>query len=143
VQTVSKSSVPVVSIPARRAALARPVTAQPRAQMVPDSIPNVRHQHDHVDPRIWQRSDMRAFLAHRDIAAVYRLLQRHGVSQRAIAARTGQSQSEISEIIAGRRRVVSYEVLLRIAEGLDLPRGWMGMAYTYEEPRQLSAWESC
>jgi hypothetical protein len=34
---------------------------------------------------------MRAALAERDVAAVYRLLQRHGVSQRQIAALTGQA----------------------------------------------------
>jgi transcriptional regulator with XRE-family HTH domain len=72
---------------------------------------------------------MRRYLAARDIGSVYRLLQRFGMSQRAIAARTGQSQSEISEIIAGQRRVVSYDVLERIAIGLDVPRGWMGLAY--------------
>ena len=72
---------------------------------------------------------MRRFLAARDIRAVYRLLQQCGVSQRAIAARTGQSQSEISEIIAGLRRVNSYALLERIAMGLDIPRGWMGLAY--------------
>ena len=43
--------------------------------------------------------------------------------------RTGQSQSEISEIIARGRKVHSYELLVRIAEGLDVPRGWMGLEY--------------
>jgi transcriptional regulator with XRE-family HTH domain len=78
-----------------------------------------------------EREDMRRFLAARDIGWVYRLLQRSGVSQRAIAARTGQSQSEISEIIAGYRQVVSYELLERIALGLGVPRGWMGLAYDH------------
>ena len=72
---------------------------------------------------------MRQLLAVHDIAGVYRLLHRHGVSQRAIAARTGQSQSEISEIVARHRQVHSYEVLVRIAEGLGIPRGWMGLSY--------------
>ena len=71
---------------------------------------------------------MREALAVRDIGAVYRLLQRFGVAQRRIAALTDQSQSEVSEIIAGRRVVVSYDVLVRIAEGLGVPRGWMGLA---------------
>ena len=71
---------------------------------------------------------MRRALATRDIATVFRLLQRYGVSQRRIAAFTGQSQSEISEILGG-RRVVSYEVLVRIAEGLDVPRGHLGLAH--------------
>ena len=72
---------------------------------------------------------MRAALAARDIAAVFRLLQRVGVSQRRIAALTGQSQSEISEILAG-RQVVSYDVLTRIADGLGVARGSSGWPTT-------------
>ena len=72
--------------------------------------------------------EFRMALARRDIQLVVRLLQRHGLSQRRIAALTGQSQSEISEILAG-RRVTNYHVLVRIADGLGVPRGWMGLAY--------------
>ncbi len=78
---------------------------------------------------------MRKCLADRDIAGVFRLLQRYGMSQRAIAARTGQSQSEVSEIIAGRRQVVSYDLLVRISEGLAVPRGWMGLAFDVDTAR--------
>lgn len=133
-KTVSKSHIRVASVPARRPGVTRSVTTRRRATIVLDSVPEVHHQRDHVDPTVWRRPDMRGFLARRDIAAVYRLLNRYGVSQRAIAARTGQSQSEVSEIIAGRRNVVSYEVLLRISEGFDLPRGWMGLAYDPPAP---------
>jgi transcriptional regulator with XRE-family HTH domain len=71
---------------------------------------------------------MRRALAVRDMRGVYRLLQRYGVSQRAIAMRTGQSQSEVSDILAG-RKVFSYDLLVRIAEGLGVPRGWLGLMY--------------
>ncbi len=71
---------------------------------------------------------MRAMLAVRDIGEVYRALTNLGVSQRQIAALTGQSQSEVSEILAG-RRVVAYDVLVRIAEGLGIPRELMGLSY--------------
>lgn len=71
---------------------------------------------------------MRAALAARDISTVYRLLRRVGVSQRQIAAMTGQSQSEVSEILKG-RQVMAYDVLARIADGLGIPRGYMGLAY--------------
>jgi transcriptional regulator with XRE-family HTH domain len=71
---------------------------------------------------------MLAALAVRDVAAVYRLLQKHGVSQRQIAALTGQSQSEISEILGG-RKVIAYDLLVRIAEGLGVDRGLMGLAH--------------
>src|SRR5436309_9674433 len=70
----------------------------------------------------------RRALAARDVSAVYRLLTESGISQRQIAHMTGQSQSEVSEIVKG-RRVMAYDVLVRIAEGLGVQRGSMGLAY--------------
>ena len=70
----------------------------------------------------------RRALADRDIGTVYRLLNAAGVSQRDIAELTGQSQSEVSEILTG-RRVMGYDVFVKIAKGLDIPRGFMGLAY--------------
>lgn len=70
----------------------------------------------------------RRALAQRDIAAIYRLLTQADISQRQIAQLTGQSQSEVSEVLNG-RWVMAYDVLLRIAQGLDVPRAWMGLAY--------------
>ncbi|WP_205660516.1 helix-turn-helix transcriptional regulator [Amycolatopsis antarctica] len=71
---------------------------------------------------------MRDALAAREISTVYRLLRRVGISQRQIAAMTGQSQSEVSEILKG-RQVMAYDVLARISDGLGVPRGYMGLAY--------------
>jgi transcriptional regulator with XRE-family HTH domain len=84
-----------------------------------------------IDPAVWERPAMSAALAARDVAAIFRLLQNIGVSQRRIAAMTGQSQSEISEILAA-RQVMAYDVLARIADGLGIPRGKMGLAYDSE-----------
>src|SRR3954464_11016232 len=81
-----------------------------------------------VTPEVWDQQEMRDALARRDISSVYRLLRRHGVSQRQIAALTGQSQSEVSEILKG-RQVMAYDVLARISDGLGIPRGYMGLAY--------------
>jgi transcriptional regulator with XRE-family HTH domain len=90
---------------------------------------NVIGSHDHpVAAETWQQREMRAALAARDVSTVYRLLRRVGVSQRQIAAMTGQSQSEVSEILKG-RQVMAYDVLARIADGLGIPRGFMGLAY--------------
>lgn len=83
-----------------------------------------------INPSVWGHPEMRAALATRDIATVFRLLQRAGISQRRIAALTGQSQSEISEIRGG-RQVMAYDVLARIADGLGVPRGAMGLAYDH------------
>lgn len=55
--------------------------------------------------------EARKALAARDIATVYRILYRDGLSQGEIARRTGQSQSEVSEILHGGRQVRNVEVL--------------------------------
>ena len=68
-------------------------------------------------------------MAARDVQTVFAVLGSMGVSQRRIAALVGQSQSEISEIRAG-RRVKSVDVIERIADGLGTPRGWWGLAHT-------------
>ena len=81
-----------------------------------------------IDPALYQRDDVRRILTERDIAALYRALKDEGVTQRTIAALTGQSQSEVSEILAG-RRVLAYDVLVRIAAGLGIPRELMGLSY--------------
>lgn len=81
-----------------------------------------------IDPATWDQPGMRVALAHRDIAAVYRLLTGAGVSQRRIAELTGMGASEVSEVLAG-RQVQSVVVLERIADGLGVPRGWLGLAH--------------
>lgn len=81
-----------------------------------------------IDPALWNEPEMRAALARRDIPTVYRLVNQSGVSQRTIAKLTGQQQSEVSEILKG-RMVIFYDVLVRIADGLGIPRGRMGLAY--------------
>jgi len=81
------------------------------------------------DQALWERPEMRAVLAARDVTRMYRLLQRQGYSQQRIAAMTGQSQPQVSAIIHG-RRIMAYDVLSRIADGLNIPRGYLGLAYT-------------
>ncbi len=90
---------------------------------------NVLPANDPIDPRLWERPQMRVALARHDISEVYRLLGAAGVSQRRIAALTGQNQSEISDITQG-RQVQAYDLLARIADGLGVPRGYMGLAFT-------------
>lgn len=81
-----------------------------------------------VDSSIFAQPEMVRALATRDITAVYRLLVKHGVSQRYIAELVGQTPSEVSEIVNG-HQVQSYDVLVRIAGGLAVSRGAMGLAY--------------
>jgi transcriptional regulator with XRE-family HTH domain len=79
------------------------------------------------DPATFEGEEMRAALAARDVALVYRLLRQRGVTQREIARRTGQSQSEVSDILKG-RTVRDVTVLERIADGLGIARARMRLA---------------
>ncbi len=82
-----------------------------------------------VGPEWYQRPEVRPVLASRNIGALYRLLGNDaGLTQRQIAAYTGQSQSEVSEIFKG-RRVIAYDVHERIATGLGIPPELMGMSW--------------
>jgi transcriptional regulator with XRE-family HTH domain len=86
---------------------------------------------DPIDPVLYQRDDLRRVLAGWDIAALYRFLNDHTkLTQREIAARTGQNQSEVAEILAGRRGpVVNHHVLRRLAGGLNIPAEMMGLSW--------------
>jgi len=71
---------------------------------------------DSFDRALWEDEDIRAALRARDIGAVYRHLRRLGFSQRHLGRLTGQSQSEVSEILRG-RQVVNVWVIERIGDG--------------------------
>jgi transcriptional regulator with XRE-family HTH domain len=90
---------------------------------------------DKIDPVFFNTNEVRAALAARDVGTVYQLLQRIGVTQRRIAGLTGQSQSEVNEILHQGRRVLNVEVLERIADGLGVPREWMGVGYGQHKPQ--------
>jgi transcriptional regulator with XRE-family HTH domain len=82
---------------------------------------------------------MRQACTDRDISVIFRLLTEGGMQQRQIAQLVSMSQSEVSEILSG-RKVMGYSVLLRVAEGLGIPRGLMGLAYdegTEPEPDEV------
>lgn len=81
-----------------------------------------------LNPELLNLPSLRDALFHRDITTVYKILVREGIPQRHIAELVDQSQSEVSEIING-RQVMGYDLLVRICEGLGIPRGAMGLAY--------------
>ena len=75
-----------------------------------------------VPEHLWKTDSMLDALAVRDIARVFRLIQRETrVSQTHLGVATGLSQAEVSEIISGGRRVGSIDVLTRISTGLCMP----------------------
>ena len=95
---------------------------------------------DPLGPEFLDDDEVGAALAARDIGALYRLLKRLGASQRQIARLTGQSQSEVSAIVGG-REVLNVRVLERIADGLGIPRAWMGLSYGEKGPDLTSVAE--
>ncbi len=77
---------------------------------------------------MWWRADMREALRARDIGTVYRLvLEATGMSQHRLANLVGQAQSEVCEILKG-RRVKDISVLERIADRLGIPRELMSLS---------------
>ncbi|MFI6285530.1 helix-turn-helix domain-containing protein [Streptomyces sp. NPDC051018] len=83
------------------------------------------------DP-VWERADVRQALRARDVAALFRYVQRYsGVSQARIGTAVGMTQGRVNEIVNGRREVSRLDVYERIADGLSLPddaRHLLGLA---------------
>ena len=85
-----------------------------------------------VDPEwwssgFWNGRPISESLRRRDVTAVFRFLHARGVSYGRIAALVGVSSNRAAEIAKGVRQVTAYEVLERIADGLNIPRPAMGL----------------
>jgi formylglycine-generating enzyme required for sulfatase activity len=80
---------------------------------------------------------MKEILRRRDVADLFGFLSSRGWSRSAIAAATGLSESRVRAVRQRQQYIASYEVLERIAEGLGIARGLMGLAYTEIEAERL------
>ncbi|GAA1801429.1 hypothetical protein GCM10009682_24170 [Luedemannella flava] len=86
-------------------------------------------------PAAWWRTELiegqpaRDVVAARDIGAMLRFLRANGATVLGLSIATGLSETRVRAILSGAQRVTSYEVLERIATGLGIPRGVMGLAY--------------
>ncbi|MFI7077139.1 helix-turn-helix domain-containing protein [Micromonospora sp. NPDC049903] len=93
-------------------------------------------QMTHPDQSWWDEPAMRSALGRRDVGQIFMLLnRRHGMTQRRIAELAGFAASEVYEITRG-RQVMAYDVLVRIAEGLGIPRKLMGLGYGTESTQE-------
>jgi transcriptional regulator with XRE-family HTH domain len=109
---------------------------------VPDGHPEV-DVGTKIDPRWWDQGfldgqPVRDILAERDIGRLFRFLNRRGFSRAAIAALTGVSETRVRQIWSSRQQVSSYDVLERIAGGLHIPRGYLGLAYAGDDHQSAS-----
>ncbi len=87
------------------------------------------------DRATWQGQPLRDLLAERAVGPVFRFLHSRGWSYAAIAEATGLGAGRVSEIANHNRAVTSYDVLARVAEGLQIPRSRMGLGYGDDAPR--------
>ena len=88
-----------------------------------------------INPHIWQRPELQDAVADQDFRVIFGYLTRHeGWSQHQLAKLLGRSQSEISEIMSG-RKVQMYGVLVDFAKRLSIPRGSLGVAYCQDLER--------
>lgn len=85
-------------------------------------------RHDEEIGALLSTGAARRALGRRDVVQVYRLLIEGGISRELIAELTGQHVSEVAEVLAG-NQVDDYDVLVRIAAGLGLPRAVMGVSF--------------
>lgn len=87
-----------------------------------------------VDPSWWSGGSFEGrsvldVLKDRDVGAVFRFLKARGWSRAAIAGATGLTETRVRAISQGKQQITSYEVLERIAEGLRIERGLIGLAF--------------
>ncbi|MER7273494.1 hypothetical protein ABT369_03460 [Dactylosporangium sp. NPDC000244] len=85
-----------------------------------------------IDPAWWNADDidgvaMRKALAERDIQAIFNFLHRRGWSWAAIAQATDIGEQRVREIAGGKRRIENYDVYVRVAVGLNIPRDYLGV----------------
>jgi transcriptional regulator with XRE-family HTH domain len=83
-------------------------------------------------PAEWEDSVMQNLLREHDFAGVFSSLGTRGCSQVVIAACCGITQPQVSAIAGGKRSVISWELISRIADGLDIPRGYVGVAWALD-----------
>jgi hypothetical protein len=102
---------------------------------VPSPLTDRPNGRNPIDPTWWRDGmvdgqPIREAIASRDVGAILRFLRGLGWSVPALAAATGLSEPRVRAIMRGTQRITSYEVLERVAVGLCIPRGAMGLAYT-------------
>jgi hypothetical protein len=75
-----------------------------------------------IPTAFWDRTDVLSALDRRAIGDLFDLLRRHvGASQTRIAIALGITQPQVSAIKSGARRVTDFELMIRIADGMEMP----------------------
>jgi transcriptional regulator with XRE-family HTH domain len=75
----------------------------------------------HLSADIWRSSATLQALRRRDVSTIFHLARKHGISQQRIAANTGLVQGRVSQVMTGKRRVETFDLMERIATGFNMP----------------------
>jgi transcriptional regulator with XRE-family HTH domain len=75
----------------------------------------------------WNRPDVQDALARGDWRTVLRAFLDSGLSQTAIAGRTGLSQSQVSRLASGKSRTPGIKTVKALCDGLTVPRQLAGL----------------
>ncbi len=93
-----------------------------------------RHQPPAPPPGFWERPEVAAAVAARDMGAVVRSYRRWtGASQTDISMLVGIPQPHVSELERGFRHVTALDLFERFADGLGIPRRLLGLAERSED----------
>ncbi len=93
-----------------------------------------RHQPPAPPPGFWDRPEIVAALAARDMGAVVRNYRKWtGASQTDISMLVGIPQPHVSELERGFRHVTALDLFERFADGLGIPRQLLGLAERSED----------
>ncbi|RZU51423.1 hypothetical protein EV385_3250 [Krasilnikovia cinnamomea] len=87
----------------------------------------------------WEGQPLASFLELRNVQVIFRFLHRRGFSYGGIGSLVGISASRALEIEKGSRTVRDYDVLVRIADGLRIPRTMMGLGSAPSSPGGMVA----
>ncbi|MEV7777330.1 hypothetical protein [Kitasatospora sp. NPDC088351] len=82
-----------------------------------------------ISVEILAREDLRLALAEHDFASAFTLIKKYGgLSQNRIGAACQLTPGKIPLIMSGNQKVTSYEVIVRISDGLAIPGHLLGLA---------------
>jgi transcriptional regulator with XRE-family HTH domain len=71
--------------------------------------------------QVWRDPATLQALRQRDVSAIFHLARKYGISQQRIATNIGLVQGGISQVMTGKRRVETFDLMERIAIGFNMP----------------------
>lgn len=96
-----------------------------------EPLPHTWHR---FDPEwlttVYEHELIASVLARRDLGKLFRFLRTRGWSTMAISAQTRLATASVNAVRNGKRHITSYDVLLRICQGLGIARPLMGLGQT-------------